>query len=190
VEVRTVSRGRGRKRQGSSNGNGNGQPQKPQQKQGGDREWVIGQAVDEHGDLVLSREAVVDGLAELEPMGHRQGGAFVVTPLRVAAGRDQLTGSEIFDVVGWHVKRVPFVPAIRLPEQQPPAAFTEEQFDLEPQQVHDGDPEPPEAAHALSEDEEALLAQYEERPAPALEPEPERVVVEPEESAASIVNAR
>jgi hypothetical protein len=84
----------------------------------GDRDWAL--MADDYETDDEFRKAIVEELAGLENMGHRIGGAFVATPLRLkqpATHGLQGLPDEEYRVIGWHFKQV-FMPAVRVPEPQ------------------------------------------------------------------------
>jgi hypothetical protein len=93
-----------------------------------DREWVV-MLADFAGDEASFRQAIVDELAGLENIGHRTGGAYVATPLRVPQAMDHGVAGlppEEFVTIGWHFKQV----AMTVGRAAPPAP--EEELAPEP----------------------------------------------------------
>lgn len=98
----------------------------------GDREWVV-MATDFMSDEEF-RRAITEDLAGLENIGHRIGGAFVVTPLRKPyAVERKVDGAPVtglpeveYVVLGWHFKQV-FMPAAKPAEPESAAAPADEE---------------------------------------------------------------
>lgn len=90
------------------------------QQQKMDREWVV-MLAEYGGDEEAFRRAVTEELAGLENMGHRTGGAYVATPIRV---REEVNRNVIglppteFVTIGWHFKQA-FMPAARVVDDPP-----------------------------------------------------------------------
>jgi hypothetical protein len=82
------------------------------------REWIIDAGDYENADEF--REAVVAELAGLENIGHRLGGAFTVTPIRMRAPDEEqpFTGATVYRTHGWLFSHV-FMPAARAPKPPP-----------------------------------------------------------------------
>lgn len=185
-------RNRQRRDREQQNGNGNGLRDRTPKQQ----TWVIGEVLDENGDMVgLDRDAVREGLANLEPIGHEMGGSFVVTPLKVATGPHPLTQEATYTTLAWHVKRIGFVPPAALPEQQRvvPAAFeasTEVPEDFEPRITLDDEPDDVAALRAELDELRAERAAVAEQQAPSEPDESDRPVeVGSRDEAASITAA-
>lgn len=98
----------------------------------GEREWVVMAA--EFASEEDFRRAITEELAGLENIGHRIGGAFVGTPLRMGQeahhGVTGLPETE-YVVIGWHFKQV-FMPAAKPVEPESAAAPVDEEPAAEP----------------------------------------------------------
>jgi hypothetical protein len=86
----------------------------------GDRDWVV--MLDEFEALEDFRQAVTQELAGLENLGHRIGGAYVATPIRIPqkVEREGIVGlpETEYVTIGWAFKQA-FAPAARVVEQEP-----------------------------------------------------------------------
>jgi hypothetical protein len=164
--------------------------------------YTVGLTEDDRGLLipVCDREEVLQALHELEAIGYRTGGSFVVTPLRAKLGEDEF-GDEIYETVGWRIQhfRAPV-----LPEQTVDRLFGHalhgddgpEPTESDVQQALDALPpaQRAEAERALAQltpEEEALVQQAEAQAQPEpVDPAAGREVeVEDESVAASIAQA-
>lgn len=90
------------------------------------REWIINAA--DYEDEESFRDAVARELAGLENIGHREGGAFVATPIRVELP-SRMPPVREFETQAWLFKHE-FMPAARRAEAPAPDPPAPEAADL------------------------------------------------------------